>query len=85
MYCYEFSEIYAKIAYNKPRSCEAMNLACNNMIASWGLGINGICLNEDVGIRVGPQGVTVAVLRVCIAAQMYISILFGLGLFYWDE
>ena len=35
-----------------------------NMLAAWAVGINGICLSDNVGIRIGKHGAQVAIMRV---------------------
>lgn len=49
-----------------PQACGAMDGCSGNMLAAWAVGINGICLNQDVGIRIGKNGAKAASLRVCM-------------------
>ena len=37
------------------------------MLAAWAVGINGLCMNDNVGIRVGKYGAKVASLRVSVS------------------
>ena len=47
-----------------PVPCDQMGGCGGGMLAAWAVGINGLCMNQDVGIRVGPEGAIVASLRV---------------------
>ena len=49
-----------------PGPCSDMPNCQGNALGAWSLGMSGICLPSDVGIKIGKTGARVAVLRVRI-------------------
>ena len=67
-------------ANQPPQPCGAMSGCGGNMLAAWAVGINGLCMNEDVGIRIGKYGAKAASLRV-----WKLHYLIDLTLFYFNS
>lgn len=52
---------------DKPYQCAMGDPKCNQVIALWGVGLHGECLNKDMGIPFGAtKGYKKAMIQVCI-------------------
>ena len=62
LHCAYFAETNALSVYSTPQDCEMTE--CNEYITGWTLGIQGSCLKDHYGIKIGTDGYRVAVMEV---------------------
>jgi len=52
------------VIFSQPQVCDMASFGCSQLIGLWSPGINGQCLPQEYGFRIGPHGYRYAVLQV---------------------